>query len=71
MRRASIAPSMAHVDLNHLQRGVRYSAVTSTANATGEYLGVQTTHGVWSILLRNERGTESIPVVWIESIASA
>jgi hypothetical protein len=58
-------------DLNHLRWGVRYRAVTATGHATGEYLGIETAHGVWSILLRHERGTESIPVLRIESIAAA
>lgn len=65
------APSTAPTDLNHLRRGVTYRAVTATISSTGEYLGVETTHGVWSILLRHERGTESIPVGQIESIAAA
>lgn len=60
-----------HPDLNHLRRGTTYRAVTATGQATGEYLGVETTHGVWSILLRHTRGTESIPFLRIESIAAA
>lgn len=71
MLRNNLAPLAAPTDLNHLRRGATYCAVTATANATGEYLGVETTHGVWSILLRHERGTESIPFFRIESIAAA
>ncbi len=65
------APSMAPTELNLLRCGSTYRAVTATGHATGEYLGVETTHGVWSILLRNERGTDSIPFLRIESIAAA
>jgi hypothetical protein len=60
-----------HPDLNRLRWGVTYRAVTATGHATGEYLGVETTHGVWSILLRHDRGTESIPLSRIEAIAAA
>ncbi len=67
----NVASSTTTADLNHLRRGVKYRAVTPTTHSTGEYLGVETTHGVWSILLRHERGTESIPIFRIESIAAA
>jgi hypothetical protein len=67
----NLAPSTALSDLNHLRRGATYRAVTATDNATGEYLGVETTRGVWSILLRDERGTASIPFFRIESIVAA
>ena len=60
-----------HPDLNHLRRGVTYRAVTATGHATGEYLGVETAHGVWSILLHHDRGTESIPFLRIVSIGTA
>jgi hypothetical protein len=50
---------------------VTYLAVTARGSATGEYLGVETSHGVWSILLRHDRGTDSIPLLRIESIAAA
>ena len=60
-----------HSDLNHLRRGVTYRAVTATGDATGQYLGVETAHGVWSILLHHDDGTESIPFSRIESIAAA
>jgi hypothetical protein len=70
-RNHSASSKTAHPDLNHLRWGVTYRAVTATGNATGEYLGVETTHGVWSILLRHDRGTESIPFSRIESIAAA
>ncbi len=65
------ALSTAPTDLNQLTRGVTYRAVTAGGDATGEYLGVETTYGVWSILLRHERGTESIPFFRVESIAAA
>ena len=69
--RSNLAPSTAPTDLNHLRRGTTYRAFTAAGNATGEYLGVETTHGVWSILLRHDRGTDSIPFFRIESIAAA
>lgn len=58
-------------DLNHLMWGKTYRAITATGHATGEYIGVETTHGVWSILLRHKHRTESIPFSRIESITAA
>ena len=60
-----------HPELNHLRWGATYRAVTATGYATGEYLGVETAHGVWSILLHHDRGTESIPFSRIVYIAAA
>ncbi len=71
MSNNNIAPSMAPTDLNSLRCGSIYRAVTATGAATGEYLGVATTHGVWSILLRHNRGTDSIPFSRLQSIAAA
>ena len=71
MSRDNPAPSTAPTMLNQLRRGATYVAVTATSNATGEYLGVETTHGVWAILLRHECGTDSIPLASIESIVAA
>ena len=66
-----LAPSRARNELNRLRRGATYRAVTATGYTTGEYLGVETTHGVWSIVLRHAGGFESIPIGRIESIAAA
>lgn len=71
MKRNNISPSTAVTDLNRLKCGDTYRAVTPTGAATGEYLGVETTHGVWSILLRHNRGTDSIPFSRLQSIAAA
>ena len=71
MQERNSAPAQEHTDFNHLKRGETYRAVTATVSATGEYLGVETTHGVWSILLRHDLGTESIPRFTIETIAAA
>lgn len=54
--------------LNHLKYGDTYRAITTAGSTTGEYLGVETTRGVWSVLLRDRRGTESIPITQIESV---
>lgn len=54
--------------LNHLRYGDTYRAVTNAGSTTGEYLGVETTRGVWSVLLRHRRGTESIPITQIKSV---
>jgi hypothetical protein len=58
-------------NLNHLRWGVTYRAITASGDATGEYLGVETAHGVWSILLHHDHGTESIPLSRIDAIAAA
>ena len=57
--------------LNGLRCGDVYRATTSSGASTGEYLGVETTHGVWSILLRHESGTDSVPLSRIESVVPA
>ncbi|MDH4116968.1 MAG: hypothetical protein OEW30_06190 [Acidimicrobiia bacterium] len=66
-----IKNARAQADLNRMRRGATYRAITATTDVTGEYLGVQTTHGVWSLLFRHDRGTDSIPVPTIESIEAA
>lgn len=71
MRTHVIAPPKALTDFNHLKCGDTYHAVTATGICTGEYLGVETTHGVWSILLRHHCGTDSIPFSQIESVVAA
>ena len=54
--------------INDLTYGDTYRAITTTGSTTGEYLGVETTRGVWSVLLRHRRGTESIPITEIKSV---
>jgi hypothetical protein len=56
------------IDLNHLRRGARYDAITAGGSARGEYLGIETAFGDWSILLRHSRGTTSIAVDDLSSI---
>ena len=50
------------LDANNLKLGNTYRATTSAGSATGEYLGMETPYGEWSILLRHRAGTESIAV---------
>jgi hypothetical protein len=64
-----ILPTLAK--LNHLTYGDTCRAVTPTGSTTGEYLGVETTRGVWFALFRHRRGTDSIPVDQIESVVPA
>lgn len=71
MKHTSKASSTTQTNLNHLRSGGTYCAVTSNGSTTGEYLGVETVHGVWSILLRHDLGYDSIPFSHIESIAAA
>lgn len=59
------------IDLNHLQRGTTYLATTSTGTIHGEYLGIETPHGDWSILLRGRFGVESISVDTLTSVRIA
>lgn len=64
-------PTSPLTDLNRLRCGATYRAVTPRGHTTGEYLGVETAYGEWSILLRHDRGTDSIPFTRIDSIAAA
>ena len=50
------------VDLNELRRGTTYRATTHGGSTVGEYLGLETPHGVRALLLRHDRGTASIPL---------
>jgi hypothetical protein len=52
-------------------RGSTYRVATPTRDTTGEYLGVETGHGVWSILLRHAHGIDSIPYSQIRSVRRA
>ena len=54
--------------LNDLEVGSTYTAATGTGRVCGEYLGVETPHGVWSILLRGSRRTASVPIEAISAI---
>ncbi len=56
---------------NDLRYGAVYRATTPAGVRIGEYLGVETTHGVWSILLRHESGTDSVPFSHIEAVVPA
>lgn len=57
-------------DLNRLRRGSTYRAVTRQGSTTGEYLGMETAHGDRAVLLRHGRGTASIAVDTLTSIAA-
>jgi hypothetical protein len=59
------------IDLNHLRLGSTYDAVTSRGLARGEYLGIETSHGEWAILLRNAGGTTSIGVADLSAVTPA
>lgn len=59
------------IDLNHLRLGATYAAVTRHGRAWGEYLGIETAHGDWSILLRRAGRTASIAVDDLDSITPA
>lgn len=61
-------PERAPADLNHLRVGASYEVVTPTGSKTGQYLGVETTHDVWSVLLRRVTGIDSIRFSLIESM---
>lgn len=56
---------------NHLRYGHTYRAITRRGAAAGEYLGFETPHGDWALLLRHSAGTESIPLAAIHSIEPA
>ena len=53
---------------NHLRYGQTYRASTRHGIAIGEYLGMETPHGDWALLLRHSNGTESIPLPDVTSI---
>lgn len=61
--RDNISPS-----INHLRRGTTYRAKTSHGIILGEYLGIESSHGVRAILLRHGTGTASIPLNDVTSI---
>lgn len=56
---------------NDLRHGSTYRATTRRGTAVGEYLGMETPHGDWSILLRHAAGTESIALTDVISIQAA
>lgn len=64
-----VIPSLS--DLNQLRCGDTYRVVTTSGTITGEYLGVETTRGAWSVLFKHQCGTDSIPVTYIRSTAVA
>ena len=65
------SPEDARGRINHLRRGAIYRATTSRGISTGEYLGMETPHGDWAILLRSGTATESIPLHLITSVELA
>jgi hypothetical protein len=56
---------------NRLRRGTTYRATTPNGTTIGEYLGMETPHGSWAILLRHRTGTASIPLRSVTSIQQA
>ena len=59
------------VVLNELRRGTTYRATTHGGTTVGEYLGLETPHGVRALLLRHDRGTDSIPLRNVTAIDRA
>lgn len=56
-------------NINQLQTGSTYRVTTARGRAVvGEYLGVETPYGDWSILIRHQGGTESIAVIALDKI---
>lgn len=65
------AHSQIQTNLNHLRRGGTYVATTKAGTTLGEYLGMEAMWGERSVLLRHDRGTESISRRHILSIELA
>lgn len=66
-----IVSDRAPTELNYLRVGTSYEVVTPRGTATGEYLGVETTHDVWSVLIRHPHGIDSIRFSQIKSMTIA
>lgn len=56
---------------NDLRRGATYRATTRLGTTTGEYLGMETPHGVRAMLLRHQAGTASIPFRTVTALCRA
>jgi hypothetical protein len=55
--------------LNSMRSGRIYTASTSTGDEiTGEYLGYEVVHGEWSILLRDDDITVSLPLEGLDTV---
>ena len=67
MTAQTIAPIQAP-NINHLQRGQTYRAVTLRGAVTGEYLGIEAPFGDRAILLRHRAGTASVVLDHLTSI---
>lgn len=61
----------ANWNLNHLELGETYLAITEGGTSVGEYLGIEAPHGDRSILLRHQAGTESIDLRDVITIRNA
>jgi len=58
--------------LNSMRAGRIYNATTSQGHEfTGEYLGYEVVHGEWSILLRCDDVTVSVPLDQIDTVLQA
>jgi phage-related protein len=69
--RAHIQPrEAATIDINHLQIGGIYEAITQAGHVMlGEYLGIEVAYDDRRILLRGRAGTDSIIVDHLTSVA--
>lgn len=47
-------------NLNHLRKGVTYTATTYDGATLGQYLGMEALYGERLVMLRGENGIESI-----------
>jgi hypothetical protein len=56
------------LDINYLKRGSIYRVDTRDGVVTGEYLGIETPFGEWSILIRRSSRTESISLRQVTSV---
>ena len=66
--KAHTASSTRKWTLNDLHRGGIYRAITASGTAIGEYLGIETPHGIKAILLRNNDGTTSLAIDDVTSV---
>lgn len=57
--------------LSSLRRGAVYRVATRDSETIGEYLGFETPHGDWAILLKHAGGTDAIPFSLVTSIESS
>ena len=66
-----VSSPLAELTISELRRGALYRAATSRRIAVGEYLGIETSWGDRSILLRTTSGTSTVSVDRIRSLTAA